>query len=277
MSLTNILGSFFLISITCLYICFDLLKILLYNICEVKDMRKIKYVAHRGGKGYGVENTIEAFWGAINGLYDGIECDIQPTKDKKLVVCHDLDLKRLTGKDLIIKEHNYDELKDYELVKCEKNVERKGKLLLFEDLIKTIAPTPLILFVELKESCSYEDVINAIDIINKYNISSDRIIFIANLVNISLLVMIRSLHNEYQTMYVARTDYQKYVQLCLNNGIGFDACFSIMDAEGRGWMNKFIEKGLPTSLWVLNTKKDLKQFNNLNVDYITTDVLGDKK
>ena len=34
--------------------------------------------------------------------------------------------------------------------------------------------------------------------------------------------MIRSLHNEYQTMYVARTDYQKYVQLCLNNGIGFD-------------------------------------------------------
>lgn len=65
-----------------------------------------KLIAHRGEKKSSKENTIAAFFDAINGDYYGFECDIRMTKDKKIVVYHDPMFK---GK--LIKNYNYKELK----------------------------------------------------------------------------------------------------------------------------------------------------------------------
>ena len=54
-------------------------------------------IAHRGGSNSGIENTMEAFENAINMGFKSLETDIQITKDKKLVVFHDLKLDRLTN------------------------------------------------------------------------------------------------------------------------------------------------------------------------------------
>jgi len=53
--------------------------------------------AHRGSSSESPENTISAMELAISQGADYIEMDIQQTKDGKLVVCHDTNLKRLTG------------------------------------------------------------------------------------------------------------------------------------------------------------------------------------
>ena len=45
--------------------------------------------AHRGASGYAPENTIESFGMAIEQGADGIELDVQLTKDDVLVVIHD--------------------------------------------------------------------------------------------------------------------------------------------------------------------------------------------
>ena len=50
-------------------------------------------IAHRGGANLWPENTLEAFENAINAGVDGIECDIQHTRDNKLVIHHDDRLK----------------------------------------------------------------------------------------------------------------------------------------------------------------------------------------
>ena len=50
-------------------------------------------IAHRGGANLWPENTLEAFENAINAGVDGIECDIQRTRDDKLVIHHDDRLK----------------------------------------------------------------------------------------------------------------------------------------------------------------------------------------
>lgn len=71
-----------------------------------------KLYAHRGlhdGNQRVPENSLEAFRLAVEAGY-GIELDVQPTKDDKLVVFHDDTLKRLCGADLRVRDLTFEEL-----------------------------------------------------------------------------------------------------------------------------------------------------------------------
>ena len=85
------------------------------------DMMKI--VGHRGiGQGQhgtALENTIESFKFAKSLGVDAIELDVLSTKDGKMVVCHDANLTRLSGKDINIPEINYSELAEVHLLNKE--------------------------------------------------------------------------------------------------------------------------------------------------------------
>ena len=62
-----------------------------------------------------VENTISAFKKALKSSFD-IELDIRLTKDNKIIVFHDDNLKRLTGVDRLVSDMTYDELKNVKLL-----------------------------------------------------------------------------------------------------------------------------------------------------------------
>ena len=49
----------------------------------------MKVFAHRGYSGKYPENTMEAFHGAFAAGADGIELDVQLSKDGQLVIIHD--------------------------------------------------------------------------------------------------------------------------------------------------------------------------------------------
>ena len=57
------------------------------------DQEKTKVWAHRGASGYAPENTLDAFQKAVEMGADGIELDVQMTKDGELVVIHDETIK----------------------------------------------------------------------------------------------------------------------------------------------------------------------------------------
>ena len=44
---------------------------------------------HRGARGHAPENTMSSFQTALEMGADGIELDVQLTKDGKVMVCHD--------------------------------------------------------------------------------------------------------------------------------------------------------------------------------------------
>ncbi|MDB5181934.1 MAG: glycerophosphoryl diester phosphodiesterase, partial [Candidatus Saccharibacteria bacterium] len=74
-----------------------------------------KIVGHRGASGQELENTIRSFKLAKELGVDAIELDILATKDGKIVVCHDNDLKRLSGQQLCISDITYQELAEIHL------------------------------------------------------------------------------------------------------------------------------------------------------------------
>ncbi|XP_071791100.1 lysophospholipase D GDPD1-like isoform X1 [Asterias amurensis] len=82
------------------------------NLIHRKKQLKInaRLIAHRGGAGEHLENTITAYKHAMASGMDMIELDCQITKDKEVVVAHDDHLLRVTGVDANISDLNFKDL-----------------------------------------------------------------------------------------------------------------------------------------------------------------------
>jgi len=87
------------------------------------------------------ENSISAFKAAREGGY-GVELDVQFSKDKKVVVFHDIDLKRVCGIDALVNSKDWNELSELKLFDTQERIP------LFTDVLDVLEDTPVI--VELK-------------------------------------------------------------------------------------------------------------------------------
>ena len=72
-------------------------------------------IGHRGAKGIAPENSLSGFKKAVELGIDGVELDVHFTKDEKLVVIHDMDLKRLTKLKIPLRQLTFKELKKYDI------------------------------------------------------------------------------------------------------------------------------------------------------------------
>jgi glycerophosphoryl diester phosphodiesterase len=85
---------------------------------EIK--RQFLIIAHRGASNLAPENSLKAFRKAIELGADYIEFDIHKSKDGKIIIMHDANIFRMTGKSGIIKNMTFEELKNLEVGDGEK-------------------------------------------------------------------------------------------------------------------------------------------------------------
>ncbi|MGG7176307.1 glycerophosphodiester phosphodiesterase [Clostridium paraputrificum] len=103
---------------------------------DISWLKKYK-IAHRGLHDENkVENSMSAFKNAVD-KKNAIELDVHLTKDEKIVVFHDDNLKRVTGLDKNIGDCTYDELKELKLGNSEDNIPLFGQVL---ELVKGEVP-----------------------------------------------------------------------------------------------------------------------------------------
>ena len=119
--------------------------------------------AHRGASGYCPENTIEAFEKAIEMNSDGIELDVQLTKDGQIVVCHDELIDRVSNHKGFLKDFTYEELASFNFNNKMDEKYPFCKIPLLSEVLEMIKPTKLVLNIELKTS----PLEKRIDAINK--------------------------------------------------------------------------------------------------------------
>ena len=72
-----------------------------------------KVFAHRGASGYAPENTLQAFSLAQEQGADGIELDVQLTKDGEVVVIHDETIDRTSTGKGYVRDYTLEELKKF--------------------------------------------------------------------------------------------------------------------------------------------------------------------
>ena len=113
------------------------------------DQEKTKVWAHRGASGYAPENTLDAFRKAVEMGADGIEIDVQMTKDGELVVIHDETIDRVSNGKGWVKDYTYEELKKFNFNKTHLEY-TKEEIPTLEQVYLLIKPTNLTINVEIK-------------------------------------------------------------------------------------------------------------------------------
>ena len=122
-------------------------------------------VGHRGAKAYEIENTLESFKKAIELGVNAIELDVRKSKDGKLIIIHDDNLKKVFSKDVFVNQATLKELKQ----------STENKIPTLEEALKTIGRKVEKILIELKE-VGYEKKV--LEIVKKEKLK-DRVIIIS--------------------------------------------------------------------------------------------------
>ncbi len=109
----------------------------------------VKIWAHRGASAYAPENTLEAFKMAIEQKADGIELDVQLTKDGELVVVHDEWLERVSNGEGFVKDYTLKELKELNFNKTHPEFP-EAKIPTLREVYELMKTTDMDINVELK-------------------------------------------------------------------------------------------------------------------------------
>lgn len=91
------------------------LLMMVVMMCQQKEKEEFTIVAHRGASRIAPENTLSAMRKAIEFGADFAECDVFQTKDGELVLFHDEEMDRTTGKGGMIWDYTLAELKTMEV------------------------------------------------------------------------------------------------------------------------------------------------------------------
>ena len=78
-------------------------------------LSQVEITAHRGSSKHAPENTMAAIKAAIDEMADYSEIDVQLSEDGVPVVCHDLNLARVAGVDVSLKNLTFDQLEQLDV------------------------------------------------------------------------------------------------------------------------------------------------------------------
>ncbi len=111
-------------------------------------------VGHRGARGVKPENTIAAIEYGINAGVDIVEVDVRRTKDGKLILLHDPDFKRFTGRAIKPEELDLKFIKE--------NITIDGEpVTTLDEALETVNGR-VGMFIEIKEPITTDDVLAAV-------------------------------------------------------------------------------------------------------------------
>jgi len=135
---------------------------------EVQERRFVNY-AHRGASEYTPENTMLAFYTGMYMGANGIETDVQMTKDGVLVLFHDNTIMRLTGEEGRIQDYTLEELRHFTF---EKNGQR-DKIVVFEEFLQQFGWRDITFAIEIKQAGIEPQIA---DMIRVYGIGSKTVV-----------------------------------------------------------------------------------------------------
>lgn len=136
------------------------------------------YFAHRGYSSKYPENTLLAFDKALSAGAQAVEFDVHKTKDNKLVVIHDENIKRTFNGSGLIKDLTLAELKTYSSNNPEYKDSKLCKIPTLDQVLELLLSYNIIINLEIKtDIIQYENIEKEIlDTINHYNLEEKVII-----------------------------------------------------------------------------------------------------
>ncbi len=110
---------------------------------------QVNYIAHRGESGSAPENTLAAFRLAWENKADAVELDIHLSKDNRIMVIHDTNTKRTSGREYSIKDTDSEILRTLDVGIFKDSTFVGERIPFLEEAIRLIPPGKR-LIVEIK-------------------------------------------------------------------------------------------------------------------------------
>ena len=219
-------------------------------------------IGHRGSKGYIAENTLESINHAILLGVDGIEIDIFKCLSGELVLSHENNLKRLTGRSGQLEKLTLDELKKFLVV-------GKYKIPTLIDVLTRIE-NPLFVNIELKGFNTAQATYKIIaDISTSTSWSLEH--FIVSSFNWNELELFRSIDKNTPVGVLVNKSMSVNEAIEFGKKINAQAIhpnFKILDDKA---VKKIKNNGFKIYSWTVNNRDDINLMKKLKVDGIISD------
>jgi glycerophosphoryl diester phosphodiesterase len=126
-------------------------------------------LAHRGASAYAPENTLASFYKAIELGAQGIETDLQKTKDGVIVLFHDNVLDKKSDRKGAVVDYTWAELREADVGSWFSPRYKGERLLTFEQFLTFFGRRDLLFDIELKSLFTESEVREIIRLIDEYD------------------------------------------------------------------------------------------------------------
>lgn len=235
-------------------------------------MKKPQVWAHRGASGWDVqyapENTLPAFQKAIEMGADGIELDVQLTKDGEIVVIHDEMIHRVSDGEGWIKEYTLSELKKFNFNKTHPEFSFTA-IPTLEEVYQLMKNNQLMINIELKTGIiSYKGLEEKVAALTQQMNMEQRVIY--------------SSFNHYSVHKMKKLAPKSKTGILYADGfmdvpaygkqIGVDALHPAMhNLRYPNFLEACKKEKLAVHVWTVDYTIDIKKMCELGVDAFITD------
>ena len=238
------------------------------NTIKFEDKGNIKMIAHRGVSGLERENTCPAFVAAGVKSYYGIETDVHITKDGKVIVIHDDDLKRIAGLDMVVEESTFDELRAVRLKDTDGATDRADLFLpTLEEYISICRKYDKQAILELKNKMQPSEVWLIAETVQQMG-WFERTTFISFAGD--NLVALREKFPTASAQYLTGECTEEEMQFMIDNKLDADLYGLCITAEK---VQRLHDAGLVVNVWTLDTLEHAEMAKAVGVDMITSNIL----
>lgn len=225
--------------------------------------------AHRGYSANYPENTMLAFIKAYEAGCDGIELDVQQTRDEILVIIHDESIKRTCGKSGMVKDLTYEQLCQYDF---SYTFPQYGfqKIPTFEEYCKWASSLDIVTNIELKTSIvRYEGIEEQVyALICKYGLQNRVII---SSFNHESILRMKELDSKLVCGFLTDCCLLEAGKYTSSHGVeGYHPRFQTLSSASIAELKAHQVRIL---CWTVNRKKDKQKMMEAGVDAIITNVL----
>lgn len=230
-------------------------------------MKKTLVWAHRGASGYAPENTLEAFQKAIDLKADGIELDVQMTKDGELVIIHDETVNRVSNAKGWVKDFTYEQI---EKLNVNKKFPEYGtvKIPTLEEVYCLMKDTKLIINVEIKNGIVfYENIEEKVLELTKKMGLGKRIIYSS--FNHYSVMKLKKLDPSVKTGFLYEDGYLNMPDYALKYGV--EALHpAIYNLQYPNFIKDCKARDIVVRPWTVNVIEDMKMLCENEIEVMIT-------
>ena len=226
----------------------------------------MKRIIHRANGGVYPENTLEALEEMVQVDAEGIEIDIQLSKDDVPMVYHDPHLGRLTGRDSFVRDLSVSELKSLEV--RSKSSGKGGAIPTLDEAIAVVKGKKLF-YIELKKGDADKISESVLNIIGD-RLSTDS--FVLSSFDTKLIRSIKARDDNIRTGYIFASQLRRFFLNRTEKAVGgFDQWHIEKGLLNSRLLKKAGKINREVMVWKVNSENEMNRCIEMGVDGIITD------